>query len=76
MAKKPKSQAAGNVQADKSELLVGMKAICRFLGVSEPTALRMHRELDLPIKKSGTNGVWLGNRAKINEWSRDLAEAG
>lgn len=60
---------------DKSDLFVGMKSICDYLRISEATALKYHRELDLPIRKSsqnGTTGIWLGSRKKIDEWSASL----
>ena len=57
---------------DESDVLFGMKSICEYLdGISEATALKFHREFDLPIKKLG--GIWQGSKAKINEWSRRQA---
>lgn len=55
-------------------LLVGMKAICQYLGISEATALKWYRELSLPIKKTSENGYWVGSRVKLDEWARGLAE--
>jgi len=64
-------------QQEASDLLVGMKAICEYLGgISEATALKYHRELDLPIRKSsknGDSGIWLGSRKKLDAWSEALA---
>jgi len=58
-----------------SNLLIGMKAICRYLNnISEATVLKWHRELDLPIKKTAKSGYWVGNKIKIDEWSRNLTE--
>lgn len=54
-----------------TDLIVGMKAICQALGVSESTALKWHRENGLPIKKSskgGNAGIWLASRTKLNDW--------
>ena len=57
-----------------NNLLVGMKAICKVLnGISEATALKWHREFDLPIKKTGKAGYWVASREKLEEWARDLA---
>jgi len=58
-----------------NNLLIGMKAICQFLnGISEATALKWHRELGLPIKKTSQSGYWVGSRTKIEEWSRNVTE--
>lgn len=71
-----KRPAAAPGGGDIGDLLVGMKAICRHLnGVSEATALKFHRELGAPMRKSdknGTEGVWLASRAKLDEWSQGL----
>lgn len=53
-------------------LLVGMKAICHYLGISEATALKWHRELELPIKKTAENGYWVGSRVKLDEWGKEF----
>lgn len=51
-------------------LLVGMKAICGYLNnVSEATVLKWHRELDLPIRKTGKSGYWVGSKTTIDAWS-------
>ena len=61
-----------------SDLLRGMKAICDHLGgISEATALKYYRELQLPIRKSGRNGdsgIWLGSRKKIDAWTEGLTD--
>lgn len=64
----------GRVEGD---LLVGMKAICNYVGVSEITALKYHRELGLPMRKSSRNGKtggWLSSKTRIDEWARGLAD--
>ena len=60
-------------KTENADALVGMKAICQYLGVSESTALKYHREYDLPIKKVGPNGYWLGSKKNIDEWSAKTA---
>jgi len=56
----------------QSDWIVGMKSICDFLGgISEPTALKWHRQLELPIKKMSKgkdSGVWVGSKSKLNTW--------
>lgn len=65
-------------QNKSGDLLVGMKAICQYLGgISEATALKYHRELGMPIRKSdknGSTGIWLGSRNKLDQWSEELVE--
>jgi len=65
-------------QHKPGDLLVGMKAICQHLGgISEVTALKYHRELAMPIRKSdknGSSGIWLGSRSKLDQWSAALVE--
>lgn len=51
-----------------NEILNGMKEICQYLGKSEPTVLKWARDMGLPIKKTGDNGVWVGSRTKIDAW--------
>lgn len=67
-------------QNKTGDLLVGMKAICQHLsGISEATALKWHRELAMPIRKSDKNGmagVWISSRKKLDEWVADYAEGG
>ena len=58
----------------KCDLIVGMKALCEVLNVSEATVLKWHRELGLPIKKGSKNGdagVWIGSLSKINVWVQE-----
>lgn len=52
--------------------LIGMKSICNYLHISEATALKWHREYDLPIKKVG--GIWIGTKTKINQWINEYLE--
>lgn len=56
--------------ADTADILVGMKSICDFLGVSEATVIKWRQQYDdFPIKK---NGQLTSSRAALNEWSRTL----
>ncbi len=60
------------VKVKCDDLLVGMKAICGYIGVSEATALKYYREMGLPIRKgskNGDTGIWLGSKQKIDAWS-------
>lgn len=61
-----------------ADLLIGMKSICQYLhGISETTALKWHRELEMPIRKSaknGTAGIWIASRAKLDTWAAKLVE--
>lgn len=72
----PRTKTPATAAGDTADLLVGMKSICRYLGgVSEATALKYHRELDMPMRKSeknGNAGQWLASRSKLDEWSRGL----
>lgn len=52
--------------------LIGMKEICQVLGVSEATALKWHREYEMPIKK--VDGIWIGSRKKLDEWFVKFSE--
>ena len=61
---------------EQSDLLFGMKEIRQYLGGrGEATVLQLHREYDLPIYQKKAEGVWMGSRIKIDEWSRKMAEA-
>lgn len=70
----------GEKRVERGDLLVGMKSICQYMhGISEVTALKWHRELGMPIRKSdtnGTSGVWIGSKAKLDEWSAEFAAGG
>lgn len=49
-----------------ADMLVGMKAICSFLRMSEATVLKWVREYDdFPVKK---NGGYVSCRSKLNAW--------
>lgn len=78
-ARNNRRAGGGEMKTDSGDLLVGMKAICRYLnGISEATALKYYRELSMPMRKSdvnGTSGQWLASKTKLDEWSRSLAEA-
>lgn len=53
-------------EVEQSDVLVGMKAICNFLNLSDATVLKYHREYDdFPLKK---NGVYVSSRSKLNAW--------
>lgn len=55
---------------DTADILVGMKAICGFLRVSEATVIKWRQQYDdFPVKK---NGQLTSSRAALNEWSRQL----
>lgn len=72
----PTTAAAGSPD-QAPDLLIGMKAICRYIGKTEVTVLKYHRELDLPIRKSdknGTSGQWISSKTKIDQWAQDLVE--
>lgn len=48
------------------KILNGMKEICAFIGRSEATALKLHRENGMPIKK--TTGGWTAHRDALEQW--------
>lgn len=51
---------------DTADILVGMKAICDFLRMSDATVLKWMREHDdFPVKK---NGGYISSRIKLNTW--------
>ena len=55
---------------EPADILVGMKAICDFLRVSEATVIKWRREYDdFPVKK---NGQLTSSRAALNKWSLKL----
>lgn len=59
------SRSKGQV-VDQADILVGMKAICDFLRVSEATIIKWRKEYeDFPIKK---NGQLTGTRAALQKW--------
>ncbi len=46
--------------------LVGMKDICRYLKISESTALAWKREYAMPIRK--IKGIWVTTRPRLDTW--------
>ena len=55
-------------EVESSDVLVGMKAICNFLNMSDATVLKYCREYDdFPVKK---NGVYVSSRTNLNNWFR------
>ena len=63
-----------NVKPEESDVLRGMKEICTFLKMSEPTVLKWNREYDnFPMKK---NGGFISSRKRLNEWFRWYLENG
>jgi hypothetical protein len=54
----------------EADILVGMKAICDFLRVSEATVIKWRAEYeDFPVKK---NGHVISSRHALNVWSRTV----
>jgi hypothetical protein len=50
-----------------ADILVGMKAICEFLRVSDATVIKWRKEYDdFPVKK---NGSLTSSRTALNKWS-------
>lgn len=72
---KAQTRSAGRTAippAAESDLLVGMKAICSFLRMSEATVLKWLREYDdFPVKK---NGGYVSSRYKLNIWFQNYLE--
>lgn len=55
-----------SAKQDKVDLLVGMKAICSFLGRSESTVIRWRQQYDdFPVKK---NGQLTSTRVALQKW--------
>ena len=53
-----------------ADILVGMKAICDFLRVSDATVIKWRREYDdFPVKK---NGHLTSSRTALNKWSIEM----
>ena len=58
-------------KADGGDVLFGMKAICRVLGVSEATVIRYMREYDdFPVKKKAGGG-YVSVSGELSKWFRD-----
>lgn len=65
-AAKSKGSAA---KQDKVDLLVGMKAICNYLGRSESTIIKWRQQYDdFPVKK---NGQLTATRSALQKWVYD-----
>lgn len=61
--------------AKSDDILNGMKAICDYVGRSEPTVLKYHRELGMPIRKlptEGRKGPWQGSKRAIDKWNQEF----
>ncbi len=55
-----------------ADMLVGMKAICSFLRMSEATVIKWTRDFeDFPVKK---NGGYVSSRHKLNIWFQAYLE--
>lgn len=70
MARRNKSSVAPpavqHAPSSDADILVGMKAICAFLRMSDATVLKWLREYDdFPVKK---NGGYISSRYKLNLW--------
>jgi hypothetical protein len=67
------SKKAAQKEVEQLDLLVGMKAICDFMRLSEPTIMKYCREYDdFPVKK---NGSYLSSRSGLNTWFRDFVKS-
>lgn len=56
---------------DKNKkILNGMKEISAYVGKTEATVLKLHREYDLPMKKVA--GCWMSHAESIDNWLKDL----
>lgn len=63
-----KPTAASVFGLDAPPSLLGMKSICRYVSLSEPTVLRLIRERDFPATKIA--GTWVSDMDLILEWRR------
>lgn len=71
-AKSQKEKTSTQPTSVEADMLVGMKAICSFLGMSEATVLKWLREFDdFPVKK---NGGYVSSRHKLNIWFQAYLE--
>jgi len=52
----------------QKKALTGMKAICAYVGRSEPTVLGLIRNEGLPARK--IRGEWTSDAEMIDEWRR------
>lgn len=70
--RRPPGPATPPPPSATSDLLVGMKAICSFLRMSEATIIKWMREYDdFPVKK---NGGYISSRYKLNVWFQTYLE--
>ena len=53
-------------EEQKNDKLIGMKAICEHMGISESTVIKWRQEFDMPIEKKG--GTWCGSKQKLDVW--------
>ena len=61
-------------QADERGLLIGVRGICRYRGISPRTFYRLKRESDFPAATL-PDGRWCTTMTLIDEWVRALAQA-
>ena len=54
---------------DKTDLMIGMKAVCDGFGINQDQ-FYMFLGLGLPMRK--INGRWYGHRANINDFFRKV----
>jgi len=63
-----KSKAAKAKDQDIHTALVGMKAICDYIGRSEATVLKLIQSEGLPATKIA--GIWESDRELIGDWRK------
>ena len=59
-----------NRTAAQDGALQGMKEICRYMGKSENTILRLIREKEFPAQKIA--GEWFSDASLIAEWRKSI----
>lgn len=64
-----KSSRAVKESAREQTALIGMKAICEYMGRSEATVLKLIQTEGLPATKIA--GIWESDRVMIDEWRRE-----
>lgn len=60
------ASGASAMRVEQGRELLGLKAICIYLGKSENTVRRLIREQGLPAAKIG--GEWQSNTRLIQDW--------
>ena len=50
--------------------LVGMKAICGYVGLSESTIIELIQKQDFPAAK--LKGTWISDTQEIDDWRRGI----